>query len=266
MSMKVFLSSLGVSQFRTLRDHAYDALLQAIFDGRLAPGDRLVEAEVSAALGSSRGPVREAMRRLEAEGLLVTRSHRDTHVVTITGHDIRELYAVRAALEGFAAVEGLTVLRTDHLGLMDEELDALDQAAHERDWDRVAVLDAHWHQHMTQAAHNTRLMAAWTTSNGPLRMIFARAARVVYQPGDVRQRHAALLDVLRTQEGAVIEQAIRDHYQATAQHFAAIVDSPSPALGHVATIITSESPALADTAAFVESGGYNPRPPPVMTC
>ncbi len=264
--MKVFLSSLAGAPFRTLRDHAYDALLQAIFDGRLAPGDRLVEAEVSAALGSSRGPVREAMRRLEAEGLLVTRSHRDTHVVTITGTDIRELYAVRAALEGFAAVEGLTVLRTDHLALMDEELDALDQAAHERDWDRVAVLDAHWHQHMTQAAHNTRLMAAWTTSNGPLRMIFARAARVVYQPGGVRQRHAALLHVLRTQEGAVIEQAIRDHYQATAQHFAALVDSPSPALGHTAPLITSESPALADTGAVVESGGYSPRSPPVMTC
>jgi len=230
MAITVFPSSLGVVQLRTLREHAYDALLHAIFDGRLAPGDRLVEAEVSAALGFSRGPVREAMRRLEAEGLLVTRSHRDTHVVTITGVDIRELYAVRAALEGFAAVQGLSVLRADHLEVMEEELDVLNQAAQERDWDRVAVLDAQWHQHITQAAHNTRLMTSWTTSNGPLRMIFARAARIVYQPADVRQRHAALLDVLRTQEGGVIEQAIRDHYHATAQHFAAIVDADAIAL------------------------------------
>jgi len=230
VAITAFPSSLGVVQLRTLREHAYDALLHAIFDGRLAPGDRLVEAEVSAALGFSRGPVREAMRRLEAEGLLVTRSHRDTHVVTITGVDIRELYAVRAALEGFAAVQGLSVLRADHLEVMEEELDVLNQAAQERDWDRVAVLDAQWHQHITQAAHNTRLMTSWTTSNGPLRMIFARAARIVYQPADVRQRHAALLDVLRTQEGGVIEQAIRSHYHATAQHFAAIIDSDAIAL------------------------------------
>ena len=223
--MKEFPSPLEVVQFRTLRDHAYDALLHAIFDGRLAPGSRLVEAEISAALGFSRGPVREAIRRLEAEGLLVTRSHRDTHVVTITGVDIRELYAVRAALEGFAAVEGLNALRTDHLGMMDEELNDLDQAARERDWDHVAVLDARWHQHIAQAARNTRLLTAWTTSNGPLRLIFARAARIVYEPTDVRRRHLALLDVLRTQEGPVIEHAIRDHYLSTARRFAAIVDS-----------------------------------------
>jgi len=236
---KAFPSSLGFVHLRTLRDHAYDALLQAIFDGRLAPGDRLVEAEVSAALGFSRGPVREAMRRLEAEGLLVTRSHRDTHVVTITGVDIRELYAVRAALEGFAAVEGLNALRTDHIGMMEDELDALDQAAQERDWDRVAVLDARWHQHIAYAARNTRLLTAWTTSNGPLRLIFARAARIVYEPGDVRRRHLALLDVLSAREGPVIEQAIRDHYLSTARRFAAIVDS-----GYEAGALTGEAAAL----------------------
>lgn len=216
---------LDASQHRTLHDHAYRTLLQAIFDGRLAPGSRLVEAEVSAALGISRGPVREAMRRLESEGLVVTRSHRDTHVVTLTGDDIKDLYAVRAVLEGFAAVEGLAMLRAASLAVMEQGLDDLDRAAQAGDWDRVAVLDAEWHRHIALAGHNARLLTAWTTSNGPLRIIFAHAARAVYHPDEVRRRHAALLAILRTEEGAAVEQAIREHYLATARRFAVLVDA-----------------------------------------
>src|SRR5205807_77362 len=63
---------IGLS--RTLHDQAYHALYHAILEGDLEPASRIIEAEISAALGISRGPVREAIRRLEAEGLLVTRA------------------------------------------------------------------------------------------------------------------------------------------------------------------------------------------------
>lgn len=219
--MPVTLAKLGS---RTLRDHAYRALHEAIFRGDLAPGSRLIEAEISAALGISRGPVREAMRQLESEGLLVTRSHRDTHVVSLSGTDVAELYAVRAALEGFAASSGLETLRVDHLGAMEAELAPLDAAAQARDWDRVAVLDLEWHRHFIAAAHNARLATLWTTSNGPLRVIFARTAGRIYRPDDVLDRHRALLLSLRTADPVTIEQEIRSHYRTTTSRFAALLD------------------------------------------
>ena len=114
---------------RTLHDQVYHALYHAILEGDLEPGSRIIEAEISAALGISRGPVREAIRRLESEGLLVTRAYRGTHIIRLSGHDVVELYSVRAALEGFAAVSGLDVLRAEHLEVMEEQLDGLDQAA-----------------------------------------------------------------------------------------------------------------------------------------
>jgi len=215
---------LPLLQARTLRDQAYRALHQAISTGELAPGSRLIEAEISAALGISRGPVREAIRQLESEGLLVTRSHRDTHVVNLSGTDVAELYAVRAALEGFAAVSGLETLRADHLGAMEQELTGLDQAAQEQDWDRVAVLDLDWHRHIIMAANNSRLTALWTMSNGPLRVIFARVAHAIYHPDEVQARHAALLAILRTAEPAIIEQEIRNHYRTTTSRFATLLD------------------------------------------
>lgn len=219
-----FPSALIMLQHRTLRDQAYRALHQAISEGQLPPGRRLIEAEISAALGISRGPVREAIRQLESEGLLVTRSHRDTHVVSLSSTDVAELYAVRAALEGFAAVSGLEALRAHHLEAMQHELGALDQAAQQQDWDRVAVLDLDWHRHITAAANNSRLTALWTMSNGPLRVIFARVACSIYRPDEVLARHAALLEILRSAEPLTIEQEIRAHYRTTTSRFADLLD------------------------------------------
>lgn len=215
-------ASLTTLHGRTLSSRAYHALHQAIYEGQLAPGSRLIEEEVSAALGISRGPVREAIRRLESEGLLVTRSHRDTHVVNLSATDVAELYAVRAALEGFAASSGLETLRADHLDAMEDELTGLDRASRAHDWDRVAVLDLEWHRHITASARNARLSAIWTMSNGPLRVIFARVAGSIYRPEDVVERHAALLAILRTARPAAIEQAIRDHYRTTTGRFASL--------------------------------------------
>jgi DNA-binding GntR family transcriptional regulator len=214
---------LGIVAHRTIHDQVYQALYQAILDGRLEPGSRLIETDLSVALGVSRGPVREAIRRLESEGLLLTRAHRDTHVISLSGPDVIELYSVRAVLEGFAAVSALPILRADHLAAMERELDDLDRAAIAQDWDRVAILDAQWHAHITTAAANKRLTTLWTNSNGPLRVLFARIASTIYRPKDVIERHAALLDQLRTAEPGAIELAIREHYLSSAHRLAAHV-------------------------------------------
>jgi DNA-binding GntR family transcriptional regulator len=217
-------TALGIVAHRTIHDQVYQAMYEAILQGRLEPGSRLIEADLSVIFGVSRGPVREAIRRLESEGLLLTRAHRDTHVISLTGPDVIELYSVRAVLEGFAAVSALSILRAEHLPVMARELQDLDRAAMAQDWDRVAVLDAQWHSHITTAAANKRLTALWTNSNGPLRVLFARRAGVVYRPEQMLERHATLHEILRTGEPDAIEHAIREHYLSSAYHLAAHVD------------------------------------------
>jgi DNA-binding GntR family transcriptional regulator len=218
---------LGVVAHRTIHEQVYQAMYQAILQGKLEPGARLNETALSAAFGVSRGPIREAIRRLESEGLLLTRAHRDTHVISLSGPDVVELYSVRAVLEGYAAVSALPALRAEHLPVMQRELDDLDRAARAQDWDRVAVLDAEWHSHITAAAANRRLTALWRNSNGPLRVLFARLAGKVYRPEQVWQRHQALYEVLRTGEPWAIEDAIREHYLASAHRLAARLDEGS---------------------------------------
>lgn len=218
---------IGVVAHRTIHEQVYEAMYQAILQGKLEPGARLNETALSTAFGVSRGPVREAIRRLESEGLLLTRAHRDTHVISLSGPDVIELYSVRAVLEGYAAVSALPTLRARYLAVMQRELDDMDRAARAADWDSVAVLDAQWHSHITAAAANKRLIGLWKNSNGPLRVLFARLAGTVYRPEQVLERHTALYEVLRTGEPWAIEDAIRTHYLTSAHHLAARMDQGS---------------------------------------
>src|ERR687884_101601 len=88
---------------RALSRRIVDQLKRVIIAGELRPGDRVLETDLAEQLGVSRGPVREAFRQLEQEGLLVSYPHRGTFVATVPDEEIDEVYALRAHLEAYAA-------------------------------------------------------------------------------------------------------------------------------------------------------------------
>ncbi|WP_419795261.1 GntR family transcriptional regulator [Pseudomonas palleroniana] len=94
-----------MSRPETLRGHVESFLREAIMNGRFAPGERLVERELCEMLKVSRPPLREALRKLEAEKLIVIVPHRGPVVASLDIAEARELYALRGLLEGFAAHE-----------------------------------------------------------------------------------------------------------------------------------------------------------------
>ena len=98
------LPNLGIQKHAApLRQQVLDGLRQAIISGRLEPGARLTERELTEMMGVSRTVVREALRQLESEGLITNVPNKGPVVRTLTLDEARDLYAVRAVLEGFAA-------------------------------------------------------------------------------------------------------------------------------------------------------------------
>jgi DNA-binding GntR family transcriptional regulator len=87
---------------KLLSENVVGAIRQAIFDGELELGQRLVETELAEQLGVSRGPIREALRLLANEGLVVINVHRGTFVAKPTPNDVEELYTLRQVLETLA--------------------------------------------------------------------------------------------------------------------------------------------------------------------
>ena len=111
----------------TLRNQVENSLRDAIMGGRFQPGEKLVERDLCERLGVSRTSVREALRKLEAEKLVTIVPHKGPTVATISADEVRELYALRGLLEGFAAREFTRVANDKAMaefGLATKELKA----------------------------------------------------------------------------------------------------------------------------------------------
>ncbi|TCO50752.1 GntR family transcriptional regulator [Actinocrispum wychmicini] len=140
---------------RGMADEAAERIRDAIFGGVVPPGSQLREIELAAELDISRGSVREGLAVLEAEGLVRSEWHRGTKVIDVTVHDVEEVYAVRAALEGLATSTAIGRVSLDELDeIVAVMLDLTDD-------DRLLALDMRFHDTIYQATGNARLISAW---------------------------------------------------------------------------------------------------------
>ena len=112
----------------SLRDHVYSRLQQAIVSGDLPPGERLRDQDLAAQFGVSRTPVREALQRLEDEGLVETRAGAQTRVIPLDTRVAREAFPVVAALHALAARLGVAQVAAQDLAAMRDANGALAQA------------------------------------------------------------------------------------------------------------------------------------------
>jgi DNA-binding GntR family transcriptional regulator len=129
-----------IRQAATLRHQVEDKLRGAIASGRFRPGQRLVERELCELIGVGRTSIREALRQLEAEGLVLTIAHRGPVVSTISVEEAKELYAVRALLEGEAGRGFAQHHEKSGLDALERSIDLIETAAAESD--RGLMLEA----------------------------------------------------------------------------------------------------------------------------
>jgi DNA-binding GntR family transcriptional regulator len=128
-----------------------------ILDGTLKPGERLVEDRLSAELGVSRVPVREALRSLSAEGLVTLLPRRGATVVKVTPEDVAELIEVRALLEGLNARLAAQRHDPEIVTLLEETLARGNEAAKTGTAEELARLNAEFHERLAEASRNSVL-------------------------------------------------------------------------------------------------------------
>lgn len=196
---------------RPLRDIVSRALRQAILRGDLKPGDRLREARIAEQMGVSRAPVREAIRDLESEGIVVSHTHRGAFVTELTASDLWEIYTLRAALESMA-VEILTrKAPPDVLSTLRQSIDEMTEAVAEGDIDRWVDLDIAFHETLCRASHHARLYDIWSSMVSQIRMC-VDLAHVHYLPvEDLIGLHIELVEQIANKEVKAAGQTVARH-------------------------------------------------------
>ncbi|WP_448624757.1 GntR family transcriptional regulator [Geodermatophilus sp. URMC 64] len=202
----------------TLRERALEAVRSAILSGQYRPGDHLGEVELATSLGVSRGTVREALRHLQQEGLVSPGNRGMLRVNSLTSAEVRELFRVRAALEGLAVRELIASPR--RAAAVEALRTALDKMA-EEDLDPAARMDVdlEFHLQLCRLAGNSMLVEAWQRLEGRMRVAILNGA--AWQvPMMARDRHAPIVDAIDRADAAEAVRIVEEHMSSAAEHFA----------------------------------------------
>ena len=149
--------SVDMNEYLPLRDVVFNTLRQAILKGELKPGERLLEIALAERLGVSRTPVREAMRKLEQEGLVVMIPRRGAQVASITEKDLNDVLEVRIALENVAIEKACKLITEEELGRLWVAAKEFEKTKAEGNLVRLAEADVAFHEIIYQASDNKRL-------------------------------------------------------------------------------------------------------------
>jgi DNA-binding GntR family transcriptional regulator len=195
---------------RSLRDEVGDVLRQAIWRGDLQPGEHLNEAALADRLGVSRPPLREVIRTLEAEGLVVSRPRRGAYVKQLSGDDVLEIYSVRCTLEAMAAELVIEESAPGVSNMLEEKLMELEQeSVRHADLPDVITIDLQFHRAFVAAAGNSRLLHMWERLVGELRLALSLVPREFYDADFVHRTHRPLVEAIRAGDRAQAQTMIK---------------------------------------------------------
>lgn len=197
-------------------------LTRAIVEGRLAPGSRIVEADIARRMGVSRAPVREAARRLERQGVLVSRPRHGFAVRTISVQEIDDLFEVRISLE-LTSIE-LACTKADEAGLAQLKalVDTMVREAPTQPQHKRIASDLEFHTLICELSGNAHLHRIFSNTQTEMRMIIALIDAVYHDPSTVASTHFPIVDALMRRDVAGARAAMRVHLDDAWQHVRAL--------------------------------------------
>jgi DNA-binding GntR family transcriptional regulator len=197
---------------RTRGEDAYQKMLDAIQSGKLKPGMRLREVELSEWLGSSRTPVREALNRLQTEGLVVQEPRRGMIIAELDHTMVAELYQMREVLEGAAASLAARHASDVEVGMLRDIADQ-DKAIGD-DPAKLAKNNRLFHEALYRAAHNRYLSKTLNSLRESMALLGQTTLGLPGRSATAFEEHDALVSAIERHDPAAAEQASRAHIRA----------------------------------------------------
>lgn len=208
-SRRLSAQPLATIRKESIEAQVFEILRREILEGRLRPGQRLVQDDLAVSLGTSRIPVRSALAKLEASGLL-TLDDRGAYLVASFGaEDVAEIYGLRSLLEPYAALCALPKFDAARLRELKVINAAITEVIRERDNDRWSELNSTFHMCIYEAAQQPRLMKI-------LRDLWVRRPSLapLKNPDQLSRSHAehgAIIAAIETGDAVRLETLVRDH-------------------------------------------------------
>lgn len=205
--------SIKLEEYGPIREAVFSTLRNAILDGKLRPGERLVERDIAEKLGISRTPVREAIRKLELEGLVSHYPRKGVVVAGLSKEEVIEILAIRSVLEGLICRLAAEKIKDKEIERMEQILEQFQLEHENSNSRRVNQLHDRFHEVIYRAAGSPRLYELLSHLGEYIR----KFAQVGYtKPGrteEAMEEHTRILDALRTHDSQEAEFLAMRHVE-----------------------------------------------------
>ncbi len=188
---------IGLQNHKPLRELVFEYIRKLIIKGDLKPGERLMEVELADKMGVSRTPIREAIRKLELEGLVIMEVRKGAYVADVSIKETIDILEVRSVLEGLAAAIAAEKITEDEIKDLEEINRVFEIAVKNNDTDTMIEKDTEFHNLIFKASRNTKLVQmVYSLQELVMRfrvIYFNEFKRAVEMPKEHKAMHEAIL-------------------------------------------------------------------------
>lgn len=202
---------IQMNNFLPLRDVVFNTLRQAILTGDLKPGERLMEIHLANKLGVSRTPIREAIRKLELEGLVTMIPRRGAEVAQITEKSMNDVLEVRRSMDALCVELACERISEEELQELDGACDAFAEAVKTKDIRRIAQADVALHDIIVQATGNRRLVQLINNLSEQMYRYRFEYLKDISRHQSLIQEHRMIYEGIRERNKEVASSAAKLH-------------------------------------------------------
>lgn len=196
----------------SLSDQVYEYLRSAIICSDIPPGEKLVELDIAAQMGTSQGPVREALQRLERDGLVERRVRSATFVTEIVIDEMYELFSIRSTIESFAVRRTAKLITPEQCRELSALIEKMVQVGGARQMTALAEFDMQFHRRIVEWSGSNSFLHAWLPLSSQIqRFIVHSHPQYYFDFVQIGTRHQPIVDALCESDSDAAARAMQDH-------------------------------------------------------
>ncbi|MFT9497511.1 GntR family transcriptional regulator [Anaerosolibacter sp.] len=217
--MDQYFGAVNIANVKPIRDIVYENLRKAIMDGKLQPGERIVEKDYAEKMNISRTPIREALRKLEIEGLVQYIPRKGVVVNGFNHEDIVEIYAIRKALEGLAMKYVIQKITEEEIGKLKKLTDCMESSNAAGDYESLFNTCKEFNEVILRASRMPKITGLINT----MQEYLERFRRITMSKRTRResaiQEHKAILQAIIDRDAERAERLVYEHLDASERVF-----------------------------------------------
>jgi len=203
-----------ISDFPLLKDKVYEIIKKNIIGLSLPPNSQLVEKRLAEEMGVSKSPIREALLRLEREGLVYTIPFKGCFVAKITPQDLQETFQLREALETYCVQQGCEAFSGKEINRLKEILVEGDEALQANDVNRCYSVNTLFHDTLVSNTKNSKIQRTYANLRDHLDRYRNIASRILGRVAKSHQEHVLIIQAMEVRDDAQARKQIVDHVRS----------------------------------------------------